>query len=114
MILLEIILWRFAAQKYVLLKKHKNKNILTSNFWTVVHIFAKTDKRHFFSDYVHYSQHIARSEPETRFVKKSGIVHFQGNTNSCFTEEAKSILANQRYFHFEKEFCQSWQVIEDG
>ncbi len=59
---------------------------------------------------MHYSPHIARSEDQTRLVKKAGIVHFQGIVSSpskaeadkhpcCLWTEAnksnKSNLANQ-------------------
>ncbi len=43
-------------------------------------LIAKTDKCHI------------KKMFKTRFVKKAGIVHFQGITSSCFTAEADSTL----------------------
>ncbi len=75
------------------------------------HLSAKADKCHLKKNEliaVHYSPHIARSEPYTHFVKKACVVYFQGIVSSRFTAEAnkrpccfwteadKSILANQR------------------
>ncbi len=54
-------------------------------------LFAKYDKRHFKKKeltVVRCSPHIARSEPETRLVKKAVIVHFQDIVSSRFTAEA--------------------------
>lgn len=91
------------------LKKNKIEIVKNVNYKYIKSLFAKTDKRHFKKKKeliaMHYSSHIARSEPYTRFV--ASRVHVLLKRYSL------------RYFHVERhasweEFRPSWLKLIDN